>query len=508
MDDDMTRIRPKLAWRVGLVVVIAALVAFRRIAWRVHDRGAADALRHLRVDDDARRPSGRDREATWGVGRERTSRPVTELDFIHVSTIGRRAIEIGPIGCQRHARTRVLEQAPTSPRSSASSSQRPRHSATTTLALGSSATPVLVNVAPMRRAGRVIALVSRARIRARGLRGRRRRGGDTADAKLRVANASCEGALADVAPTGTLASYTFTAWGTIRDDVEGAAEGLLPQQWSVKPANETVTECSYLVIDNTANADCSVRHRRDRHRRDRCRPPGRAHRRGRLVLSERGLSGSRRPCSRACVVSCAVRRSTGQGSRDARPRHDELAAPQARDAQRVLALGLVGVAHRRLRFRSAGRRRRRRAVAEVELVADELRGTGDGEPVERDADRDTRLRVGRPHPRLEPRDALGRRADADLRPGDRRRVPDLADRRWLRQDGRRRRCRLPGSVSGTQISCGSPDQRARRAVAQVDGVPPPPGDLPPVRIERRARGIANMLEPIPTRRRVRAPPRT
>ena len=82
--------------------------------------------------------------------------------------------------------------------------------------------------------------------------------GDTADAKLRVANASCEGALADVAPTGTLASYTFTAWGTIRDDVEGAAEGLLPQQWSVKPANETVTECSYLVIDNTANADCSV----------------------------------------------------------------------------------------------------------------------------------------------------------------------------------------------------------------------------------------------------------
>ena len=98
--------------------------------------------------------------------------------------------------------------------------------------------------------------------------------GDTADAKLRVANASCEGALADVAPTGTLASYTFTAWGTIRDDVEGAAEGLLPQQWSVKPANETVTECSYLVIDNTANADCSVRLCRDRHRRDRGRPPG------------------------------------------------------------------------------------------------------------------------------------------------------------------------------------------------------------------------------------------
>ena len=33
---------------------------------------------------------------------------------------------------------------------------------------------------------------------------------------------------------------------------------MLPQQWSVKAPNETVTECSYLVIDNTANADCPV----------------------------------------------------------------------------------------------------------------------------------------------------------------------------------------------------------------------------------------------------------
>ena len=34
----------------------------------------------------------------WGVASERVARPVHEVEFIHVSGIGRRAIEIGPMG--------------------------------------------------------------------------------------------------------------------------------------------------------------------------------------------------------------------------------------------------------------------------------------------------------------------------------------------------------------------------------------------------------------------------
>ena len=178
-------------------------------------------------------------------------------------------------------------------------------------------------------------------------------------------------------------------------------------------------------------------------------------------------------------------------------------APQARDTQRVVALGLVGVPHRGLRFRTTRRRRRRSAVTEVELVAGELCGAGHREAVERDAHGHAGLRVGRPHPRLEPGDTLGRRADADLRSRDRGRVPDLADRRRLGQDRWRWWCPAAGVRERHADLLRLPDQRARRAVAQIDGVPPAPRDLPAVRIERRTRGITDVLEPIPSRRRVR-----
>ena len=34
----------------------------------------------------------------WGIASERVERPVHDLEYIHVSAIGRRAIEIGPMG--------------------------------------------------------------------------------------------------------------------------------------------------------------------------------------------------------------------------------------------------------------------------------------------------------------------------------------------------------------------------------------------------------------------------
>ena len=119
MDDDITRIRPKLAWRLGLVVLIAALVVFgaSRGAYTIAALLTLWAVyawtTTLAVFPDAIE------KRNWGVGRERTTRPVRELDFIHVSTIGRRAIEIGPIGAsvtlelgfwnKRHLATLVRE---------------------------------------------------------------------------------------------------------------------------------------------------------------------------------------------------------------------------------------------------------------------------------------------------------------------------------------------------------------------------------------------------------------
>ena len=94
----MAHIRPKLAWRVGPLVVgaalaifggslgaytIAALCAlFAIYAWTTTLEVAADAIE--------KRP--------WGCGHERVARPVPELAYISVPTIARRAIEIGPMG--------------------------------------------------------------------------------------------------------------------------------------------------------------------------------------------------------------------------------------------------------------------------------------------------------------------------------------------------------------------------------------------------------------------------
>ena len=94
----MAHIRPKLAWRVGPLVVgavlaifggslgaytIAALCAlFAIYAWTTTLEVAADAIE--------KRP--------WGRGHERVARPVAELAYISVPTIARRAIEIGPMG--------------------------------------------------------------------------------------------------------------------------------------------------------------------------------------------------------------------------------------------------------------------------------------------------------------------------------------------------------------------------------------------------------------------------
>ncbi len=91
-------IRPKLAWRAGTVVValvlvvfgdalgayvIAALLAiFAVYAWRTRLDVTTDLVE--------KRP--------WGIASERVARPVHELEYIHVSGIGRRAIEIGPMG--------------------------------------------------------------------------------------------------------------------------------------------------------------------------------------------------------------------------------------------------------------------------------------------------------------------------------------------------------------------------------------------------------------------------
>jgi hypothetical protein len=91
-------IRPKLAWRAGVVIVALVLVAFGDAfgayviaamlgifavyAWRTR----VDVTAHV-VE---KRP--------WGIASERVPRPVHELEYIHVSGIGRRAIEIGPMG--------------------------------------------------------------------------------------------------------------------------------------------------------------------------------------------------------------------------------------------------------------------------------------------------------------------------------------------------------------------------------------------------------------------------
>jgi hypothetical protein len=94
----MAHIRPKLAWRVGPLVVGALLVIFGAsagaytiaafcvlfaiYAWTTTLEVAADAIE--------KRP--------WGRGHERVARPVAELAYISVPTIARRAIEIGPMG--------------------------------------------------------------------------------------------------------------------------------------------------------------------------------------------------------------------------------------------------------------------------------------------------------------------------------------------------------------------------------------------------------------------------
>jgi hypothetical protein len=94
----MTHIRPKLAWRVGPVVVgallaifgastgaytVAALCAlFAIYAWTTVLDVAPDVIE--------KRP--------WGRGHERVARPVAELAYISAPAIARRAIEIGPMG--------------------------------------------------------------------------------------------------------------------------------------------------------------------------------------------------------------------------------------------------------------------------------------------------------------------------------------------------------------------------------------------------------------------------
>ena len=91
-------IRPKLAWRGGVVVVALALVVFGDalgayvIAAILGILAVYAWTTRVEVTQDLveKRP--------WGIASERVARPVHDLEYIHVSGIGRRAIEIGPMG--------------------------------------------------------------------------------------------------------------------------------------------------------------------------------------------------------------------------------------------------------------------------------------------------------------------------------------------------------------------------------------------------------------------------
>jgi hypothetical protein len=91
-------IRPKLAWRAGVVVVALALVVFGDAlgAYVIAAMLGIFAVYAwtTRVDVTAEVVEKR----PWGIASERVARPVLDVEYIHVSVIGRRAIEIGPMG--------------------------------------------------------------------------------------------------------------------------------------------------------------------------------------------------------------------------------------------------------------------------------------------------------------------------------------------------------------------------------------------------------------------------
>jgi hypothetical protein len=91
-------IRPKLAWRIGTVILALALVAFGNalaayvIAAMLGIFAVYAWTTRVDVTEDVveKRP--------WGIRSERVARPVHDLEYIRVSGIARRAIEIGPMG--------------------------------------------------------------------------------------------------------------------------------------------------------------------------------------------------------------------------------------------------------------------------------------------------------------------------------------------------------------------------------------------------------------------------
>jgi hypothetical protein len=96
--DSAVSIRPKLAWRVGPAVIAVLLVVLGRTLADV-----VVALMLLVVTAYAWTASvvvfsNRIEKVRWLRTGDRVPRPVTELEYIQVSAIARRAVEIGPIG--------------------------------------------------------------------------------------------------------------------------------------------------------------------------------------------------------------------------------------------------------------------------------------------------------------------------------------------------------------------------------------------------------------------------